>query len=104
MDRVTGFIPHGAGKVRVKFNQGHVAVGTTGTNFCWFHPRRSPRLHMIVWLGDDRDAFIKKFKGKGIEARPHYDESVTLKLTMQEVEKNKALLKQVLKESEQRSR
>ena len=38
MDAVVALIPEETPDVRIKYNREHVALGTSGTNFCWFHP------------------------------------------------------------------
>lgn len=101
MDETIALIP---GEVRVKYNQGHVAVGTArSANFCWFSPIRSPRLRLYVWLGNDRDDFIKKLAAKKIDVKPDAEESIRLVLTMKTLEDNKSLIRDVLSTSEKRS-
>lgn len=105
MDKTIALIPRSGGGVRVKYNQGHVAVGTTrSTNFCWFDPVRSPRVRLYIWLGEDRDAFIKKLSAKGIDVRPDSTEGIRVILTMEALQKNKTVIKSVLATSEERSR
>jgi hypothetical protein len=101
MDKTIALIPKTDGKVRVKYNQSHVAVGSArSTNFCWFNPVRSPRLRLYVWLGEGRDAFVKKLAAKGIDVRPDSTGSIRVVLTMESLEKNKSLIKEVLVSSE----
>jgi hypothetical protein len=104
MDKTISLIPRETGQVRVKYNQDYVVVATTGTNFCWFYPRKSPRIRMEIWLGEDRDAFVKKLREKGVDVSPSYAESIGIRLTAQDLEKHQATLKEVLATSEQRSR
>jgi DNA-directed RNA polymerase subunit F len=104
MDKMISLIPRDGGEVRVKYNQGHIAVGTSGTNFCWFHPRKSSRIHVHLWLGEDRDSFVKKFKGESLDIRPRDSESIALSLTMKDFEVNEEAIKELLEASERRSR
>jgi hypothetical protein len=104
MDKTIALIPQSDGKVRVKYNQGHVAVGSArSTNFCWFNPVRSPRVRLYIWLGEDRDVFVKKLAAKGIDVKPDSTEGIRVVLTMETLEKNKKLIKEVLDVSEKRS-
>jgi hypothetical protein len=104
MDKTIALIPRNGGNPRVKYNQGHVAAGSArSTNFCWFKPIRSPRLRFYVWLGEDRDAFIKKLKTKKIDVAPDSTEQIRVVLTMEALAKNKKLIKEVLEAAEMRS-
>ena len=104
MDKAIALIPAAAGKVRVKYNKHHVAVGSArSTNFCWFNPVRSPRVRLYIWLGEDRDAFIKKLAAKRIDVRPDSTGQIRVSLTMETLEKNKKIIKEVLVASEARS-
>jgi hypothetical protein len=104
MDKTIALIPKEGGKVRVKYNQHHVAVGSNrSTNFCWFVPVRSPRARLYIWLGEDRDTFIKKLTAKGMDVRPDSTGQIRMILTMEALKKNKNLIKEVLVTSEKRS-
>ena len=106
MDKMIALMPRAGGNVRVKYNQSHVAIGSAGgTNFCWFHPRRSPRIHLSIWVGEEkeRDTYLKKLAAKGIDVGPDQTEAIRISLTMELLEKNKKLIKQVLGCAEARS-
>jgi len=106
MDRIIGFMPKDMGEVRVKYNRGHVTLGTTGTNFCWFHPRKGSHIHLHISPGAEaREAIMKKFEDQGIECGPHRSDAIMkIILTLREVEANEALIREVLSVAEQRSR
>jgi hypothetical protein len=41
--------PTAKGDPRITYNKHHIALGTSGYNFCWFHPRRAASYcHMHV--------------------------------------------------------
>jgi hypothetical protein len=104
LDKVVALMPRAGGKARVKYNLSHVAVGSArGTNFCWINPRRGPRLRLSVWIGEERDAFMKKLAAKGVDVRPDQDQGIRIFLTMDSFEKNKNLIKVVLTAAEARS-
>lgn len=97
LDKMISFIPKDIGEVRVKYNRGHVALGTTGKNFCWFHPRKGSHVHFHIKPGTEaRDAFIKKFEDKGIECRPKRADLISMVLTMTELEDNKDLIVELI--------
>ena len=104
LDNLVSLMPSSAGKVRVKYNQSHVAVGSArGTNFCWINPRRGSRLRLSVWVGEERDVFMKKLAAKGVEVRADQEEGIRIFLTLDSFEKNKNLIKEILKAAEARS-
>ena len=40
-------------KVRLTYNKSHIAIGTIGRNFAWFHPRKGSRLHIGLLTGHE---------------------------------------------------
>jgi hypothetical protein len=104
MDKTIALIPKTGGKVRIKYNQNHIAVASTrSTNFCWFVPTRSPRVRLYVWLGEDRDTFIKKLKAKKIDVAPDRSDQIRVVLTKEVLEKNKGVIGDILLTSEGRA-
>lgn len=71
MDAVLKLAPDRKG-LRIKYNQGHIAVGATGNNFLWFFPRKGNYVLAQVDVGEEfRSEFLTKLKGKGVDCRPH---------------------------------
>ncbi|HXI82843.1 MAG TPA: hypothetical protein VNL17_01990 [Verrucomicrobiae bacterium] len=102
MDQIIGLVPKQAGEVRVKYNRGHVAMGTSGSNFCWFHPRKGPYVHLNAWVGPDkRKAFAKKLESEGIECAGN--SSIRISLTEQKLTANKRLIQEIISAAEQES-
>ena len=105
MDKIIVLIPKEAGEVRVKYNRGHIALGTSGTNFCWFHPRKSAHIHLHIEVGaESRDEIKKKLEEQGVQCRLHRADDLTVVLTMQEFEQNKELVKESISMAELQSR
>lgn len=52
---------------RITYNRGHIAIGTSGRNFMWCHPRKSPQLFLVMRAGEERDNIASKFEERGIE-------------------------------------
>ncbi len=106
VDQVTALVPAQDDSLRVTYNKGHIAVGTTGRNFCWFFPRGTAS-HCNIQIrtgGDSRDKTIEQFDESGISAGAHRAHSVKLKLVAKDLEANSELLGAILKESEELSR
>lgn len=105
MDAIIGLMPKEAGEVRIKYNRQHVAVGTSGTNFCWLHPRKGGHVHFHVEPGEDtRGKLMSKLEEKGIECGPHRSDAMKVVLTAKEFEENKDLIQEVVAIAEQKSR
>lgn len=107
VDKLIALMPTESGRPRVTYNKGHIAVGTTGRNFCWFLPRQKLS-HCFVHLrvGDDgRDTALQSLDEAGISATPHHRPwAVRFKLVGKEVDDNIDLLKQLIIGAEARSR
>lgn len=105
MDAIVALVPRDAGEVRVKYNRGHVALGTSGTNFCWFHPRKGGHIHFHIKPGQEiREELIPKLEEKGIECGPRRGDEMRVVLTAKEFEESKELIREVVVAGEQRSR
>ena len=105
MDEIIALVSKDAGEVRVKYNRSHVALGSTGTNFCWFHPRKAGHIHINIKPGEEaRKAWIQKLEEKGIVCGPHRAEEMKVVLTPKEFDENKDLIQELITISEQRSR
>ena len=91
---------------RVTYNKYHIALGTTDYNFCWFHPRRSAS-HCYVHLHpryEDLEMIVQQFEDAGLGAGIHRSKNIKFKLTVKDLERNSALLKEVISKSEKASR
>jgi len=105
MDAIIGLVPKDAGEARIKYNRHHVALGTTGTNFCWFHPRKAGHIHIHIKPGEEaRTALMPKLEETGIECGPHRADEMKVVMTAKEFEENKDLIQELITTSEQRSR
>lgn len=91
---------------RITYNRHHIALGTTGRNFCWFHARKAPgRAHVEIRPSSDaRDSVLSTLQTAGIDASPLDTRYVTFGITLPELEKHSALMKDVLKQAELASR
>lgn len=93
--------------LRVKYNQGHIAVGTTGTNFLWFHPRKGDYVLAQVDVGEEfRNDFLSQLKSLGVECAPSPRHPCTIHLspTLSDVTKAKDIIRTILIRAEGWSR
>ena len=88
------------------YNRNHIAIGTSGPNFCWLHPpREASHLHFCVrcW-GDTRDELLKTLKDTSLYARAFQQDLVTLKLSVPELESHRPLITEIFRQCELGSR
>lgn len=99
MDRLISLVGSHLGAPRVTYNKNHVAMGTTGRNFCWFHPpKASSHCHVRVRVDPDaREERIRLLEETGLYVRPFQRELVTLKLATRDIEAHQALLLDLLR-------
>ena len=82
---------------RVTYNKGHIAIGTSGRNFLWCHPRKVQHLISGLRVGEDRDNIIQKFEDQGIQcSKGNIFERIKITLTLKELERTKNLFKKLL--------
>lgn len=105
LDKVVSSLREAQIAPRVTYNLHHIALGTTGRNFCWFEPRKSPATHMDFRVSADvRDAIISELQEVGIDASSYRTEFGKFNITTTNLEKHLAVLTIVLKRAEAASR
>jgi hypothetical protein len=84
------------------YNRHHIALGTTGYNFCWFSPRKSGWQVRCRLSADTRDAALNELQAGGFDdASPRHDEYVRFDISGQISEVQKSALADVLKRAEE---
>lgn len=106
LDKIVALVQSTTSPPRVTYNKNHIALGTTGVNFCWFNPpKEAGHCHLRVRArADSRDEIIKKFADTGLYVRPFQNELITLKLAVADVERYRPLIEETLKICEAQSR
>src|SRR5215831_11567966 len=79
MDRIVAALKSSdSSEERLTYNKGHVALGSTGNNFCWFHPRQSEYCHIEFRLSPEtREEFLTSLQNAGIDAAPKRTDIIT---------------------------
>jgi hypothetical protein len=97
--------PTDKGEPRITYNKHHIALGTSGYNFCWFYPRKTiAHSHLNIKVGtDNRPEIIKKLENVGIEAENHRRDSIRLHLTTKDIQENRAVISDVVRVAEELS-
>ena len=96
VDALIALLPQGIAP-RVTYNQGHIAVGTSGVNFLWAYPRKTAA-HCFFNLridGDERESWITRLSDAGIFAGPRRD-LMKLRVNQSEIQQNALLLRELL--------
>ena len=104
VDAVVGLLSSEAAEPRLTYNKFHIALGTSGYNFCWFHPRRASHCHIHVKVPpDDRPSIIEKLEAEGIDVANQGRSSVRLRLTKTDLIQHREALVHLLQIAEQHS-
>lgn len=101
VDKLVGLVQSADTKPRVTYNKYHIALGTTGYNFCWFHPRKEAS-HCLLDIrvgADGRDDIVGNLEDAGLHAKLLKTHLITVKLTLKDLEANAQLVTEVLHQS-----
>ncbi len=106
LDAVVALVNDHVGPARVTYNKGHVALGTTGRNFCWFHPpREASHCHVRVRTSAEmREEQMRAFDDTSLYVRAFQRELITLKLALRDIETHREQLVSLLRACEALSR
>src|SRR5207244_224695 len=69
VESIKALTPTTKGEPKITYNKYHIAMGTSGYNFCWFHPRKvTTNCHMHIKVGaEKRPEIIARLEKAGIE-------------------------------------
>lgn len=106
MDRIVDALKEKGVQPRLTYNKGHVALGSTGNNFAWFHPRKSAGYcHVEMRLSpDDRDDAISTLQNSGMDPFPKRTDSITFSETVRTLDEHMPAILGVLEACEKYSR
>jgi hypothetical protein len=103
-DRMMSLVPTVPGPLRVTYNRGHIAVGTTERNFLWLHPRKGAHLYVHLRVdGPQRDSALANLESADIFSGPRGKE-IKLRLSGQELTQHEALIRGMVEACEAQSR
>lgn len=104
MDSITNLFSTDQSKTKITYNKGHIALGTIGTNFAWFHPRKGNRCHCEIRLNpEEREAIKNNLEEKGLECGLRGSKNISLMITEDEFIANKNLIHDTFKKGEEYS-
>lgn len=105
-DMLVSLVTSEIAPARPTYNKGHIALATTGRNFCWFHPpREAQHCHLRVRTDPDmREEQMRAFEDVGLYVRPFQRRMITLKLSEKDIQTHRAAIIKLFKECEALSR
>jgi hypothetical protein len=106
MDKIAALLKDGSVEPRLTYNKHHIALGTTGYNFGWLHPRKTPgHCHVEFRAGaETRDTALSTLQDGGIDAFARGANNVTFSVTSKALSEHEALIRDALKHAEEASR
>jgi hypothetical protein len=92
--------------LRTTYNRNHLALGTTGNNFAWYHPRKGSHIHFDIKIeSDDIKEWITKLEEAGIESRLRSNgKLISIVITSKEVKENNEVIIELYKKAESLSK
>jgi hypothetical protein len=106
MDAIIGLVKSELAPAHVTYNKNHIALGTSGRNFCWFNPpKEATHCHLRVKTDpDEREEEIKGFEDTNLYVRAFQQDRITLKLAVRDIESHRGLVVDLLRKCEALSR
>jgi hypothetical protein len=104
VDRLVASLRSEGIEPRLTYNRHHIALGTTGYNFCWFHPRKTAgHCHLEFRANENRDALVSTLQSAGIDASPRRTESITFSITASDLNQYATVIRDALMSAEHQS-
>jgi hypothetical protein len=106
MDKILSSLKTIGIEERVSYNKHHIALGSTGNNFCWFHPRKTVGFcHLEFKLTpESRDEQLSNLQKTGIDASARGRDRVSFSISNKTVDERLGSIIEALKGAEALSR
>jgi hypothetical protein len=106
MDKIVAALKAAGVEERLSYNKHHVALGTTGNNFCWFHPRKTAGFcHIEMKLSPEtRDTQVTQLQSSGIDASARGTDRLTFGINNRALDERLGPIIQTLSAAEQLNR
>jgi hypothetical protein len=106
MDKILTNIKSGGIEERLSYNKHHIALGSTGNNFCWFHPRKTIGFcHTEFKLSpESRDEQLSNLQKAGIDASARSTDRISFSISNKIVDERLGPIVEALKQAEVLSR
>jgi hypothetical protein len=102
MDKIVSSLRAAGIEPKLTYNRHHIAMGTTGYNFCWFNPRKTVGYcHIVFRAGSEtREAALSTLQAQGFDATPRRAENVSFSVTTKGLDEHSATIIGLLKSAE----
>lgn len=106
MDKIVAGMKLTGIEERLSYNKGHIAFGSTGNNFCWFYPRKTPGYCHIEFklTPENREAHLAELQKSGIDASAKGTARITFSINNRTIDERLAPIVEALKQAEQNSK
>jgi hypothetical protein len=106
LDAIIALVNAEISPAHVTYNKNHIALGTSGRNFCWFHPpKEASHCHLRVQTDPTkREDEIKKFEETSLYVRAFQRRQITLKVSVKDIQTHRALILNLFRGCEAYSR
>jgi hypothetical protein len=106
MDKIVAVLQADGIKTSLTYNKHHIALRSSGHNFCWFHPRKTPGFcHVEFRLNSEiRDTTLADLQNKGVDCYPRHSRLITLGINATGIDENLAPIISALKVAEEISK
>lgn len=100
LDMIIALVNTDIAPAHVTYNKNHIALGTTGSNFCWFHPpKEASHCHLRVKTDPEkREEQMKAFEETSLYVRAFQRKQITLKLSVKDIETHRSLILALFRE------
>jgi hypothetical protein len=91
---------------KVTYNKTHIAVGSTGNNYVWFHPRKGTHIHFDMKMNPEIvQELHDQLSEAGIECRlKSNNKYISIVITIKELNENLEIMKNLIRKAEENSR
>jgi hypothetical protein len=102
LDAIIALVNTNIAPAHVTYNKNHIALGTSGRNFCWLHPpKEASHCHLRVKTDPDkREEQMQAFEDTSLYVRAFQRAQITLKLSVKDIETHRALILELFRKCE----
>jgi hypothetical protein len=106
MDKIVASMKSSGLEERLSYNKHHIALGSKGNNFCWFHPRKTIGFcHIEFKLNpENREEELSNLQKAGIDASARSTDRISFSISNKTVDERLVPIIEALKQAEQLSR
>jgi len=105
VEAIKALTPTTKDEPKITYNKHHIALRTSGYNFCWFHPRKvTPNCHIHLKVGaEKRPDIIARLEKAGIEASNRSRNGIILHLNLKDIQEHRDRIADIARGAEELS-